>query len=286
MSSVVTAVAIMAGLGLVFATILAVAYRLLRVPEDPRVEVVEGMLPGSNCGACGSPGCRAFAEAIVAGTEPPGRCTVSSPEGIEAIADLLGVDPGSQAPQVARLRCAGGRREAPQIAAYEGFGTCRAADLVAGGGKGCPWGCLGLGDCRDACGFDAIAMNEDGLPVVDPERCTACGDCVVACPRDLFVIQPLSHALLVQCSSPLTGEEAVSLCSVACDACGRCAADAAPGLIHMERGLPVVDYAEGGPASPVAAARCPTGAIQWVGGAQFTPEGTREFSRRIDGLRR
>ena len=189
---------------------------------------------------------------------------------MDAIAEYLGVDPGQQETRVARLHCAGGRSQAYQIAEYWGFESCRAAAVVSGGGKGCSWGCLGLGDCQTACTFDAIAMNQDGLPRVDIDKCTACGDCVDACPRDLFEVVPLSQKLFVQCNSPLAGEAVRVMCSVACDACGRCAADAAPGLVRMEDNLPVVDYSAGGPAQPQAIFRCPTGAIQWLEGAQFS----------------
>jgi Na+-translocating ferredoxin:NAD+ oxidoreductase RNF subunit RnfB len=259
----------MGGLGLLFGTILAVANKLLRVEEDPRIEQVTDMLPGSNCGACGSPGCAAFAELVVGGTGAPGGCTVASPDVVEAIADFLGVDAGGGPVRVARLHCAGGKGRVKQLAEYEGVPSCRSAHLVGGGGKACSWGCLGLADCEIACEFDAIVMNADGLPVVDIDKCTACGDCVDACPRNLFEILPVEHALLVQCAAPLSGDEARAVCAVACDACGKCAQDAAPGLVHMDNNLPVVDYTAGGPASPDAVARCPTGAIQWVPGAQF-----------------
>ncbi len=273
MSNLLTAAAIMTGLGLVFGTILALAYRFLRVEEDPRLDAVEEMLPGSNCGACGEPGCRGLAEKLVAGTVAPAKCTVSSPEGIAAIAELLGVDAGEEEKRVARLHCAGGLGRALQVAAYEGYESCRAAHLVGGGGLECSWGCLGLADCMVACDFDAIHMNPLKLPVVDVDKCTACGDCVEACPRGLFDIQPLSHHLIVQCAAPLAADEARRVCRVACDACGRCAQDAAPGLITMVDNLPVVDYSAGGPASPEATWRCPTGAIQWVVGAQLTDAG-------------
>lgn len=273
MTDILTAAAIMAGLGLAFGALLAVAYRYLKVEEDPRIDVVEEMLPGSNCGACGEPGCRALAEKLVAGIAAPGKCTVSSPSGIERIAELLGVDPGAQEKRVARLHCAGGLGRALQVAAYEGFESCRAAHLVGGGGLECSWGCLGLGDCDVACTFGAIHMNSLKLPQVSVDLCTACGDCVDACPRDLFEILPLSVHLLVQCKAPLAAEEARRVCRVACDACGRCAQDAAPGLIRMENNLPVVDYTQGGPALPEATFRCPTGAIQWVEGDQFAGEG-------------
>lgn len=269
MNSFLVAPAIMTGLGLFFAVILAVAYRFLKVQEDPRIEGTEDLLPGSNCGACGQPGCHAFAEKLVLGEESPSRCTVASADDVASIAELLDVDPGSQERRIARLHCAGGKGQAYQIAEYQGFEGCTAAAVVSGGGKGCSWGCLGLGDCEAACTFDAISMNANGLPLVSPDDCTACGDCVDACPRDLFELVPTSHHIFVQCKSPLAGDLAVGLCTVACDACGRCAADAAPGLIRMEDNLPVVDYSGGGPALPQAVHRCPTGAIQWVAGTQF-----------------
>ena len=117
-------------------------------------------------------------------------------------------------------------------------------------------------------------MNTDGLPVVIPAKCTACGDCVDACPKDLFALMPLEHKLVVQCRSLLEGAAADALCSAACNACGRCVADGAPGLIHMENGLAVVDYSKNELARPSAAARCPTGAIVWLESMQFMPAST------------
>jgi Na+-translocating ferredoxin:NAD+ oxidoreductase RNF subunit RnfB len=261
---------IMGGLGAFFGLVLAVANRYLKVHEDPRIDRVEGMLPGSNCGACGQPGCRAFAEAVVEGRCRPSGCTVSSPEGLEAIAGFLGVAAGERVKLVARLHCAGGLGRAREMADYEGFEGCRAAALVAGGGKKCSWGCLGLSDCAVACDFDAIRMNEDRLPVVDVDACTACGDCVEVCPRDLFELMPIDRHLIVQCKAPLAGAEAWALCAVACDACGRCAQDADPGVITMVNNLPVISLSGSGRETPGATARCPTGAIRWVAGEQFS----------------
>jgi len=128
---------------------------------------------------------------------------------------------------------------------------------------------LGLGDCEVACTFDVIHMNDNGLPEVDTENCVACPDCVDACPKDLLEIMPLNQNLYVQCNSPLAGEAATNLCKVACDACGKCVADAAPDLIRMENNLPVVDYAAGGNAKPEATFRCATNSIKWLQGDQF-----------------
>jgi len=254
----------MIGLGGALSAILAVANKKLYVYEDPRIDAVEDMLPKANCGACGTPGCRAFAEMTVKGEISPGKCTVNSAEMTQQIAGFLGVSAGREEKRVARLACAGGNHVARIRARYEGIPTCRAAALVAGGGKGCAWGCLGLGDCGDVCSFGAITMDEHGLPVVDTEKCTACGDCVAICPRALFSIQPVSHRLWVACKSLAKGEEAELECKVACTGCGLCAADAAPGAIEIKNNLAVIDYSRNGSASQDAIQRCPTGAIVWL----------------------
>lgn len=268
-------------LALVFGVILAVGYRFLRVEEDPRIDQVEEMLPGSNCGACGEPGCRALAERIVNGEKPPANCTVASSDMIESIAAYLGVEAGSVDKLVARLHCAGGKGFVKHQATYLGTATCGAAALVGAGERSCPWGCLGLGDCERACTFDAIRMNERNLPVVNPDRCTACGDCVEVCPFDLFTLEPLSQKLIVQCRSPLTGDQAREACLVACDACGRCALDALPGTIEMQGGLPRILKPE--QTTKNATFRCPTGAIQWVEQEQFAPMNEERKTRRSYG---
>ncbi len=269
-ADIVSAVVILVGLGLVFATILAVAYKKLRVHEDPRIDQVEEMLPGTNCGACGEPGCRAFAEQLVGSAATPGACTVSSAEAVENMATFLGVDPGFVEKRVARLLCAGGKAEVRELVSYQGTQkSCRAVTVVTGGHKECSWGCLGLGDCADVCTFDAITMNDNGLPVVDIDRCTACGDCVDICPKQLFTIMPISQKLIVQCRSQLEGELAEQICSVACNACERCVVDSSPGLIEMRSHLPFIHYEKNELAHPEATKRCPTKAIRWVDGPQF-----------------
>ncbi len=263
MSLILTAIATMAGITLALASLLVLANRKLYVYEDPRIDVVEDMLPHANCGACGFPGCRPFAEALVGGKTEPAKCTVSSEEGRVAIANYLGVDAGSQEKIVARLACAGGVNVARMQARYQGMESCRAAALVSGGGKGCSWGCLGFGDCEVVCDFDAISMTPWSLPVVDEAKCTACGDCVDICPKDLFSLHPDSRRLWVACKSEEAGDEILEECEVACTACARCAMDAPNGLIAMQNNLPVVDYSKNH-TSQVPIQRCPTGAIVWL----------------------
>jgi Na+-translocating ferredoxin:NAD+ oxidoreductase RNF subunit RnfB len=258
--------AFMAALGGLLALFLAVASKRLYVYEDPRIDQVEEMLPHSNCGACGTAGCRNFAEQAVAGRIEPGRCTVNPPEQNQSIAALLGVALGDIEKRVARLACAGGSHVAKMRAHYSGLSSCRAAAVAGGGGKLCAWGCLGLGDCADVCDFDAIRMDSHGLPQVDADKCTACGDCVDICPKQLFSLHPVSHKLWVACRNQEDGVSAEAACAVACTACGRCEMDAAPGLIHVEHELAVVDYARNAQADRRAIERCPTGAIVWLEG--------------------
>ncbi len=254
----------MTGLGVALAVLLAIANKKLYVYEDPRIDQVEEMLPHANCGACGSPGCRPFAESLVEGTVDPGLCTVNATEMTQGIADFLGVEVLQREKRVARLACAGGTHVAYYRAKYQGLESCRAADVVSGGGKGCTWGCLGLADCERACEFDAINMDPHGLPVVVEENCVACNGCVEACPKDLFSLQPLSQKLWVACKNLVEGDEAEALCEVACTGCGRCAADAPEGLITIQHNLAIIDHTKIGLASRVAIERCPTGAIVWL----------------------
>ncbi len=254
----------MGGLGVLLASALAVANRKLHVDEDPRIEAVEELLPQTNCGACGYPGCSAFAKGCVSGEANPVQCTVNTPEMSAYIAQMLGVELGQEIRKVARLACAGGKHVARMRALYRGVESCRAAVVTGGGGKACAWGCLGLGDCERSCDFDAIYMDSHGLPVVIEDKCVACNDCVEACPLDLFSLQPVSHRLWVACKSLAEGDDALADCEVACTGCGRCAADAPEGLIRMENNLAVVDYSKNLLATPLPTQRCPTGAIVWL----------------------
>jgi len=257
-------VAFMLGLGFLLSVALVLANRKLWVFEDPRIDEVEEMLPSTNCGACGTAGCRPFAEALIVGDIKPASCTVNSSEATSEIADYLGIDAGDVVKRVARLACAGGSNVSKNKAHYSGMSTCRAAALINGGPKSCSWGCIGLEDCARVCDQDAITMNFHGLPIVDPSKCTACDDCVDVCPKDLFSLQPVTQKLWVACKNQVHGDAAEADCEVACNACERCVVDSPEGLIVMQDNLAVINYEKNHLASAVAAERCPTGAIVWL----------------------
>ncbi|KAA3657132.1 MAG: Fe-S cluster protein [Calditrichaeota bacterium] len=267
-----TSVGFLTGLATALALILVFANKKLSVYEDPRIGQVQDMLPGANCGACGSPGCAAFSEEVVAGKVMPSKCSVGGPETAEVIANFLGIDAGQADRKVARLLCAGGCDVADHIAHYEGYSSCRAAATVAGGSKACSWGCLGLADCEKVCDFDAIHMGSTGLPVVDADKCTACGDCVDICPKGLFELHSENQHLFVQCKSQLAGDPATDLCRVACTGCGICVSDAPAGLIEIKNNLAIVNKHDFTQQTEIATLRCPTGAIQWLAKQQFPKE--------------
>jgi len=264
MNPLLLAGGLMAILGVSLSVVLAIANKKLYVFEDPRIDAIDNLLAHANCGACGVPGCRAFAEKLVAGEANPAACTATAPEAIAEIAALLGVEAGEQEKRVARVACAGGNHVAHTRALYQGIETCRAAGLIAGGGKGCTWGCLGFGDCAAACPFDAIRINKNDLPVIDENRCTACGECVAACPKNLISVHPVEHRLWVACKTHLSAKAAKNECAVACFGCGLCAKDAPEGLIELRDSLPVIDYSKNELATPDVIQRCTTGAIVWL----------------------
>lgn len=263
------AVVFLLGLTCGLAVVLAIANSRLKVWEDPRIDAVQSMLPNNNCGACGLPGCRAFAEKVVEGAVQPVGCTVGGAQTAGRIATYLGVDAGEAVRRTARLLCAGGANVAIQMAEYQGHPSCRDAAAVGGGGKGCRYGCLGYGDCEDVCDFDAIVMSPTGLPIIDADKCTACGDCIDICPKNVLELYPVEQRLIVQCKSELEGDEILDLCRVACTGCARCVADAPDGLLKMNNNLPVFNRDLLHVQDEAAIRRCPTGAIVWLEDARF-----------------
>jgi len=228
------------GIGLSIA--LVIASKKFAVESDPRVDDLEGVLPGANCGACGYAGCRSFAEALATGEAPTNGCPVGGASVAELVAKILGVSNSGFSRNVAQVLCKGGCAEASQRADYDGPQDCRIAHMTQGGDKGCTYGCLGCGTCVAACNFDAMAMNENGLPMIFEDNCTACGACVAACPRDIIILTGEEYGVHIRCRSHASGREARQVCIVGCIACRRCEKVCPTGAITVENNLAEINY--------------------------------------------
>jgi H+/Na+-translocating ferredoxin:NAD+ oxidoreductase subunit B len=250
----------MGALGLLFAAGLAVAYQKLKVEEDPKVVRISEILPQANCGACGFSGCRAFAEAVVKGDAEPNGCPVGGADVAAQVADVLGVQAGEIIRKVVRVLCRGDAAAAKNRGTYLGISSCYAANLT-GGNKQCAYGCLGFGDCVTSCLFDAIHMGDNGLPVVDEDKCTACGKCVDACPRGILELAPVEQNMLVFCRSRDRGPAARKACSNACIGCGICVRACPEGIVLEDNLAVIKDYKKIEPEQIPAIEKCPTKAI-------------------------
>lgn len=242
--SVLKATGALTLLGVVAAAMLAIAARKFHVDVDPRIEAVAGALPGANCGACGNPSCFAVAEAIVGGALPVNACVAGGQSVAEAVAGLMGAETCEVVAVVTARHCGGGTR-AERAYEYGGVRSCNSANKLAGGPLVCSSGCIGFGDCARACPFDALHLDERGLPVVDLAKCTGCGICVKECPRGqitLLEMVPEAAAVVVRCNAHTRAKERKAGCSVCCIACKKCEKECPSDAIHMIDLLAVVDY--------------------------------------------
>ncbi len=210
------------GLGLLSGTVLGFASQKFAVVADPKVEEVFKALPGVNCGVCGFGGCHGLAEAIVEGRAEVNACPVGGSETTKVISWIMGVEGKATEAVVAAVACGGGKSSSSERYEYSGIKTCQAAVLLAKGNKCCLYGCLGFGDCVNACPFGAIKMNEENIPVIDPAKCTGCGKCLRACPRNLFELVPRRAKYLVKCRSKDKALTVRKICKVGCIACNLC----------------------------------------------------------------
>ncbi len=258
--TIIASVVSMGGIGGVLAVFIAVADKKLSVKEDVRIERLMEILPNTNCGGCGYAGCRSLAEALLSGKEPPTACVASGAETAARLARVLGVEVGERKRNIAVVLCRGGTAESVTTAEYRGEKTCTAADLT-GGGKACAYGCLGYGECVDACEFGAMAMNDNNLPVVFHDKCVGCGACVKACPRNIIELHSEDHKLFVYCRNKEKGAKARKECKVACIACGLCTKDCSvEGGIVLKNNLAEVNY-DLAPQNDESTKRCPTKCI-------------------------
>ncbi|PIE97631.1 MAG: ferredoxin [Treponema sp.] len=241
-----TIILLSAGVALVLAfllgVLLAVFKKLFYVEADKKVVEIREALPGANCGACGFPGCDGFAQAVADGDAPVSGCPVGAGPVAEAIGKIMGVSASSEK-KVAMLLCQGTHNVCKNKAGYIGIKTCVAAKLSINGTKNCDWGCIGLGDCEVSCPFDAIKVQDDGLPFIDEEKCTGCGICVEQCPQKILQLMPESLKgafALCSCHNP---KKAVIMkdCKRGCIKCGKCERVCEPGALKLVNGIPQID---------------------------------------------
>ncbi len=247
MSIVLITILTLAGLGSLAAIILFLASQKFKVFEDPRIDQVEDALPATNCGGCGFPGCRAFAEALVKSDDISDlNCPVGGSDTMARVAEILGKDVGKTEPQVAVVRCNGTCEHRPHLNEYEGATSCAVAAALYGGETGCSYGCYGLGDCVESCNFNAMYMDEEtGLPVIIEDNCVACGACVGACPKDIIELRkkgPKGRRVFVSCINQDKGAVAKKACEVACIGCGKCVKVCPFDAITLENNLAYIDY--------------------------------------------
>ena len=272
-NTVVLTIVILTLVGLVLALILYWVAKKFKVEEDPRIDEVEKVMPGANCGGCGFAGCRNFADAAVKAPNLDSMfCPVGGNEVMKKVAGILGYEVKEKAPQVAVVRCNGSCANRPRTNVYDGVQSCRVKAALYSGDTGCSYGCVGCGDCVEACKFGALSMDpETGLPVVDESKCTACGACVKACPKGVIELRnkgPRSMRVFVSCVNKDKGGIARKACSAACIGCGKCAKVCKFGAITIENNLSYIDFTKC-VACGQCVLECPTGAIHAV---NFTPK--------------
>ncbi|ABA87525.1 ion-translocating NADH:ferredoxin oxidoreductase complex Rnf, polyferredoxin membrane protein subunit RnfB [Syntrophotalea carbinolica DSM 2380] len=260
-------------LGCIAALLLAMAARRFAVTVDPRQVALLEVLAGANCGACGYPGCDAYARALLAGNAKPDLCRPGGAETLARIAAILGIEATPRQPQIAVVRCRGNRQMARAKYDYQGLQDCRAAQKLAFGPKLCPSGCLGLGSCVQHCPFGALSINSVGLAVVNRDRCTGCGLCVSICPRQVLTLAPAVAQTHVLCNSHDTAAKVKKYCDAGCLGCRLCV-KAAPDSFIMDDALAVVRYGHEDPATMASAIdRCPHHCIETfaAGGETVAP---------------
>ncbi len=265
MSPIIIAILILGGIGILSALILFIVSKRFYVKEDPRIEQIEALLPGANCGSCGRSGCHDFACACASADSLDNlMCPGAGEEAMGKIAEIVGLTASAAKPMVAVLRCNGACENRPVTSNYDGPRSCAILSSLSAGTTDCPYGCLGCGDCVAACRFGALHMDPvTGLPVVDAEKCTGCGACAKACPRHIIELRakgPKGLRVWVACANKDRGAQARKECSAACIGCGKCLKVCPFEAITVADNLAYIDF-EKCRLCHKCVAECPTKAI-------------------------
>lgn len=239
--SIILPTTVVSVIGLVFGIILAIAAIVMAVPKDEKSEAILEVLPGANCGGCGYSGCAGYADAISKDNVELNLCPPGGPDVAAQIAAILGMEASGFVKKGAFVKCQGTIENTAAKAHYQGVFSCAAAKMYLDGPQRCIYGCMGYGDCLEACAYDAIEII-DGLATIDLCKCTACGKCVRSCPKGLIELLPLETGkALVLCCNHEKGAETKSNCSIGCIACSRCVKACPSEAITIENNLAIID---------------------------------------------
>jgi electron transport complex protein RnfB len=165
----ISAILVMAGIGLVLGAILGWASIRFRVKEDPLVDKIDAILPQTQCGQCGFAGCKPYAEALAKGEADINMCPPGGDDGIKRLAELLGVDPKPLGE---------GLKPKPRAVAVIDENTC-----------------IGCTLCIQACPVDAIVGAAKQMHVIVADQCTGCELCLPPCPVDCISMEVVKEDL-------------------------------------------------------------------------------------------
>lgn len=263
----ISIIAVMGIVGLFFGLVLAIAGKKLAVEVNPLIHIVEDILPKGQCGACGYAGCQAYAEAVV--TDPdvaPNLCTPGKDAVAKKVSEITGKSSKDMEARIAYVKCNNPVTKAPIKYNYSGIDDCVAMSLLQLGPKSCQYGCIGHGTCAKHCPFGAIEMNENGLPIINKQRCTGCGKCESVCPKKIIEMIPVNTKINVVCNSRNRGAKAKHDCSIACIGCGICVKVCPHNALKLENNLPIIDkkICRDVCEDPICMTKCPTKTIEYV----------------------
>ena len=162
-----SAILVMAAIGLVLGGILGWASIKFRVEDDPLVEKIDAILPQTQCGQCGFPGCKPYAEAIASGEADINLCPPGGADGVKRLAELLGVEPKALGE---------GMEPKPKSVAVIDENTC-----------------IGCTLCIQACPVDPIVGASKQMHVIVAAQCTGCELCLPPCPVDCISMQVIKE---------------------------------------------------------------------------------------------
>ncbi|WP_159566409.1 electron transport complex subunit RsxB [Budvicia diplopodorum] len=167
MFSLWSSVIVLTLLALVCGAILGFAARRFQVDADPIVDTVESLLPQSQCGQCGYPGCRPYAEAVANNGEMINKCAPGGEAVMLKLADALGIEP-----------------QPLDLATMETNPVRKVAFIDESN-------CIGCTKCIQACPVDAIVGSTRAMHTVIADLCTGCDLCVAPCPTECIEMRPV-----------------------------------------------------------------------------------------------